>query len=284
MENLDKEIRDKIEFTFADDDAERDPALDIEPQYELYVTNIDDARALVNVDVAIAQKAPIPALHWLMGIQMEFLDPDIDGFYQEEEEPRIQEIQEFIIKVMDEEARARFVGSVTYAGTRMFYFYGPDVEYLAPLVGKIASEFSDYDFNYMSDNDGAWRFFFDAIYPTDIDMAHIRNRYMVQNLQEAGIELDHPYSVYYYFYFQDGATRGRVASRLMMQGYEIIDDHLYEEELEPMSLGLKMLNKHDLNLMTLTEKTYECFEAIEDEMAIYDGWELAPTEDSDAWI
>lgn len=284
MGDLDKEIREKIEFTFADDEAERNPALDIPPQYELYVTSMDDGRALVNVDVAIGDKAPIPDLHWLMGIQMEFLDPDIDGFYKEEEEDKILEIQNYIIRVMDEEARARFVGSVTYAGTRMFYFYGPDVEYLAPLVGKIASEYNEYDFNYMSDNDGGWRFFFDAIYPSEIDMAHIRNRYMVQNLKEAGIDLDHPYSVYYYFYFQDGATRARVASSLQMLGYEVIDDHMYEEELEPMSLGLKMLNKHDLNLMTLTEKTYECFEAIEDGIGIFDGWELAPTEDTDAWI
>lgn len=284
MENLDKEIRQKIEFSFADDDAVRDPALDIPPQYELYVTSMDDGRALVNVDVAIGDKAPIPALHWLMGIQIEFLDPDIDGFYKEEEEDKILEIQSYIVKVMDEEARARFVGSVTYAGTRMFYFYGPDVEYLAPLVGKIASEYSDYDFNYMSDNDGGWRFFFDAIYPSEIDMAHIRNRYMVQNLKEAGIDLDHDYSVYYYFYFQDGATRARVATQLQILGFEVIDDHMYEEELEPMSLGLKMLAKHDLNLMTLTEKTYECFEAIEEELAVYDGWELAPAQDTDAWI
>ena len=60
MENLDKEIRQKIEFSFADDDAVRDPALDIPPQYELYVTSMDDGRALVNVDVAIGDKAPDP--------------------------------------------------------------------------------------------------------------------------------------------------------------------------------------------------------------------------------
>ena len=284
MEDLDKEIRSKIEFTFADDEAERHPALDIPAQFELYVANMDDGRALINVDLAIAQKAPIPQLHWLMGVQMEFLDPDVDGFYKAEEEEKILEIQNYIVKVMDEEARARFVGSVTYAGTRMFYFYGPDVEYVAPLVGKIAAEYNDYDFNYMSDNDGTWSFYFNALYPSDVDMAHIRNRYMVQNLKEAGIDLNHEYSVYYYFYFQDGATRARVASALQMAGFEVIDDHLYEETLEPMSLGLKMLAKHDLTLMTLTEKTYECFEAIDENVGVYDGWELAPTEDTDAWI
>lgn len=284
MEDLDKDIRNKIEFTFADDDAVRHPALEIPPRFEMYVASMDDGRALVNVDLAIAEKAPFPELHWLMGIQLEFLDPDVDGFYTEEEEARILEIQDYIIKVMDEEARARFVGSVTYAGTRMFYFYGPDAEYVAPLVGKISSEFSDYDFNYMSDNDGKWNFFFNAIYPTELDMAHIRNRYMVQGLMESGVDINHEYSVYYYFYFQDGASRVRAAATLSQLGFEVVDDHIYEEELEPMSLGLKMLNKHDLNLMTITEKTYECFETIEDYVGVYDGWELAPTEDVDAWI
>ena len=286
MEDLDKEIRNKIEFTFADDDAERHPALDIPPEYELYVTAIDDGRALVNVDFAIADKAPIPELHWLMGIQVEFLNPDVDGFYTEEEEERILEIQEYVIKVMNEEARARFVGSVTYAGTRMFYFYGPDVEYIAPLVGKISSEFNDYDFNYMSDNDGQWSFFFNAIYPTELDMAHIRNRYMVQNLKESGVDLSDEYSIYYYFYFQDGASRVQAAATLTRLGFEVVDDHMYVEELEPMSLGLKMKAKHDLNLMTLTEKTYECFETMEEHIGVYDGWELAPLEDvdTDAWI
>ena len=72
MEALDKEIRNKIEFTFAVDDAERDPILELPPEYEMYVTAMDDGRALVNVDFAVADKAPIPRLHWLMGIQWNF--------------------------------------------------------------------------------------------------------------------------------------------------------------------------------------------------------------------
>lgn len=284
MEALDKEIRNKIEFTFADDDAERDPILELPPEYEMYVTAMDDGRALVTVDFAVADKAPIPRLHWLMGIQMEFLNPTEDGFYDEEEEAMIMEIQDYIIKVMSEEGRARFVGAVTYAGTRMFYFYGPDEEYVAPLVGKIASEYGDYDFNYMSDNDGNWSFYFNAIYPTDLDMAHIRNRYMVQNLIESGVDVEHEYSVYHFFYFQDGASRVKAASALSQLGYEVIDSHMYVEELEPMSLGLKMMAKHDLTYPTLTEKTYECFEAMDENIGVYDGWELAPTEDTDAWI
>lgn len=279
-----KDIKNAIEFTTVDTNVERDPSLDIEPHYEMYVTSMDEGRALVQVDLAIGEHAPIPRLHWLMGIQLEILDPDVDGFYTEEEEPMIMEIQNRVIEVMQEEGRCRFVGTVTYAGTRMFYFMGIDENYLAPLVGKLAAEYKDYDFNFMSENDGKWAFYFNALYPTDLDMAHIRNRYMIQNLAKSGVDLKHEYSVYYYFYFQDGASRVQAASQLMLRGFEVIDDHMYVEELEPMSLGLKMRAKHNLELITVTEKTYDCYEVMEEFIGVYDGWELAPTEDTDAWI
>ncbi len=279
----DKEKNNGIEFTVADDE-QREPLIDIEPNFELYVTSMDEGRALVSVDLALTERAPIPQLHWLLGIQLEFLDPDVDGFYTEDEEAMVTEIQERIVGVMEGEGRARYVGAVTYAGTRMFYFYGEDENYLAPLVGKIAAEYRDYDFNFMSDNDGNWNFYFNALYPAEIDIAHIRNRHMVQNLVNNGVDIHHDYSVYYYFYFQDGASRVRAASELELLGFETIDAHAYVEALEPMSLGLKMMARHNLELMTLTEKTYECFETIEKYVAVFDGWELAPAQDTDTWI
>lgn len=278
-----QEVKNSIEFTVADDEH-REPLIDIKPNFEMYVTSMEEGRALIHVDLALTERAPIPQMHWLLGIQLEFLDPDVDGFYTEDEEAMISEIQQHVIEVMESEGRCRFVGSVTYAGTRMFYFYGEDENYLAPLVGKIAAEYRDYDFNFMSDNDGNWNFYFNALYPSEIDTAHIRNRHMVQNLLESGIDIHKDYSVYYYFYFQDGASRVRAASELEMMGFETIDSHAYIEALEPMSLGLKMMTRHNLELMTLTEKTYDCFELMEKYIGIFDGWELAPAQDTDSWI
>ena len=282
------DIKSQIEFTTADTSLERDPVLDIEPQMEIYVSNMEEGKALVNVDMAMINQAPIPRLHWLLGIQLELNDPDEDGFYSKEEEPKIAEMHGHIVEVMQEEGRCRFVGAVTYAGTRMMYFYGLDDNYLAPLVGKLAAEYPDYEFNFMTQNDGKWDFYFNALYPDEQTMAIIRNRYMIQNLVNAGVDIHHDYSVYYFFYFQDGASRAQAAAQLSALGYEVVDDHMYIDEMEPMSLGLQMLAHHNLELLTVTEKTYECFEIMEQYAGVYDGWELAPAEDladsSDKWI
>lgn len=280
-----EEKNNQIVFTTADDAAPNDDPLMTAPRnYELYVSHMDEGNALVQVDVSLNRLAPVPAYHWLLGIQVEMQNPDMDGFYTEEEAPRLLAIQERVVELLETDGQARYVGTVTYAGTRMLYFYGKDESYLAPLVGNIAAEFSDYDFNFMSENDGPWRFFFSALYPSDLDMMLIRNRHLLENLAEAGLDLRATYPISYYFYFQDGASRAQAAARFAILGYEIIDDHMLVEALEPMSLGLKILARHDLNYETVTEKNYECFEVMEDYIGIFDGWELAPAEDIKGWI
>lgn len=274
-------IKNMIEFTTGEENIEKDPIMEVPAELAIYVKAMDEGRALVQVDLALIKMAPVPRLRWLLGIQIELQDPDEDGFYTAEEEKTIHEMQEHIVQTMHDEGHCRFVGSVTYAGMRMLYFYGKDENYLPPLVGKLAAVYDDYDINFMSEIDGQWTFYFNALYPEDVDLAHIRNRGMVQQLMANGWDLDRIYPVYYYFYFQDGASRAQAASMFRLMGYEIIDDHILVEALEPMSLGLKILGRHDLNYMTLTEKTYDIYETIEEHIAIYDGWEIAMGEMSD---
>lgn len=276
----------KIEFVTGEENIERDALLDIPSQFEIYVSQMDEGKALVNVDLALYGTAPVPRLPWLFGIKIEMQEPDEDGFYTEEEEVRLKEIEARAVHILQEEGYSKFVASLTYDGYRMLYFYGKDENYLPPLVGKIAAEFSDYEFNFMMDKDGSWQFYLDGLYPSDVDLAHIKNRHMIKNLAENGFDLEKEYPVSYYFYFQDGASRGRVASELLMNGFEIIDDKIYVEELEPMPLGLRMMARHRLDYMTVTEKTYECFEALDEMVAIYDGWELSSLDDlkEDEWV
>lgn len=284
MSNQDK--INKIEFVTGEENIEREPLLDQESQFEIYVSDMEGAKALVNVDLALFGTAPVPRLPWLFGLKIEMQEPDEDGFYTEEEEKRLQEIQTRACYILQEEGYSKFVGSLTYDGNRMLYFYGKDENYLPPLVGKIAAEFSDYEFNFMLDKDGAWQFYLEGLYPSEVDLAHIKNRHMLSRLAESGFDLDKEYPVSYYFYFQDGASRGRVASELLMNGFEIIDDKIYVEDLEPMSLGLRMLARHKLDYLSVTEKTYECFEALDEKVGIYDGWELTSLDDlaEDEWM
>ncbi len=56
----------------------------------------------------------------------------------------------------------------------MLYFYAESDDFLAGLVGKIASEFGDYDFNYLLEQDAPWNFYFNVVYPSLLDMQIIK--------------------------------------------------------------------------------------------------------------
>lgn len=277
-------MTDMIEFTTGEEPGEVDALVKVERDFEIYVSAMDEGRALVNVDMAMFRYAPVPRLPFLMGIQIEMKDPDADGFYTEEEEPTLVAIQNRAVDVLEKEGHAKFVGAVTYNGMRMLYFYGKDDNYLPPLVGKIAAEYSHYEFNFMSEKDGSWQFYMNALYPPDVDLAHIRNRHVLQDLVDRGFDLEETYPVSYFFLFQDGASRVQAASEFRLLGYEIIDDHIYEEELEPMAYGLRIMQRHPLDYMTVTEKTYECYEVMEEFIGIVDGWEISPAEDIEGWL
>ncbi len=280
-----QDVKDMITFSTGEDQLQRhDKLMDNPRQYELYVTQVDDYNALIQVDLGLRDVAPVPAYFWLLGIQVEILDPGDDGFYQAHERDALLALEAEIIETMETEGHARFVGSVTYAGTRMMYFYGQDENYLPPIVGSLAAKHDDYEFNFMSEKDGPWRFFFNSLYPAEVDMMHIRNRHMLANLEAAGLDLEATYAVSYYFYFQDGAARAQAAAQFQLMGFEIVDDHMYVESLEPMSLGLRIMAHHDLSYATITEKTYDCFDVMENYVGIFDGWELSPAEDLDKWI
>ncbi len=284
----DKDIKEMIEFTTGEEQTkEKDVLMTKERLYEMYVAALDDGgRALINVDLSLNALAPVPSYHWLLGIQVELQMPDEQWFYADEEKEALMAVEKRAVQVLEEEGHARFVGSVTYAGNHMIYFYGKDENYLPPLVGKIAAEFKEYDINFMSENDGPWSFYYTALYPSDVDLMHIRNRHMLKNLAEAGVDLNATYAVSYFFYFQDGASRGQAAAKFRILGYEIVDDHIYDDALDPMSMGLRIMAHHDLRYETITEKTYECFEVMEEYIGIFDGWELSPAEDLGAedWI
>lgn len=270
-----KDIKDMISFTTGEEITEQDPIMEIPENKVVYIKGMEDGRAFVEVDLGLAKVAPVPRLHWLLGIQIELQDADEDGFFTEEEKEKLDKICAEIISSLHAEGHCRYAGAVTYAGMHMLYFYGKDESYLPPLVGNIAAKYDEYDINFMSENDGHWAFYYNALYPQDIDMAHIRNREILQQLVNNGWDLDQEYPVYYFFYFQEGPDRAQATALFKLHGFEIVDDHIYDQAFEPMPMGLKIMAKHKLDFMTVTEKTYDVHEIMDAFIGVIDGWEIA---------
>lgn len=275
----DKEYQDLLEFTTGLEEEELPELVKMPEDWDTYVTYLDDEKALITLDLEVAKVAPVISYHHLFGIQFLFKNPTEDGFYTAEEQPKLFEIEDRIASVYKAEAHAKHVASITTAGSRMMYFYAENDEYLAGLVGKIAHEFGDYDFNYLLEGDAPWNFYFNIVYPSLLDMQIIKNRRMLKLMEEQGEDLTEEREVTHWFFFNNGASRKQASVRLRDGGCEILDDNFFDERVPEYNFGLRVLMKHNMTQETMLNVTYALYDFIEKYEGIYDGWNIIPDGD-----
>ena len=279
-----QELKDFIEFTTGEP-FEEPEEVDIPSDWDMYITYLDDNKALILLDLSLAQIAPIAGYNQLFGVQIAINQPTEDGFYTDEEQPRLFAVEDRVEAVFTQEAPCKFVATVTTAGTRMMYFYAKEADLLPALVGKVAAEHKDYQFNYMIQPDSQWNFYYSVLYPSVLELQLMKNRYVLKSMEDAGEDMEALHDVSHWFFFGNGADRRQAAFKLKNLGYEIIDDNFYEEKLAQYPYGLRILSRHPLTLAALNEQTYDHYDFISEFDGIYDGWELMPDGDkTDEWL
>lgn len=271
--NSSEDLRNYIEFTTGMEETQQDEQ-QIESQWDMYITDIEGSKALVLVDMALSGIAPLMGYNYLFGLQVEILNPEDDGFYSAEEQPKLFEIEDRAVEIFTKEAPCRFVATVTSGGNRIMYFYAKNDDFLAALVGKIAAEYNEYSFNYMIQKDGPWNFYYNALLPGVLEQQLMDNRRIHDALVAQGFDIKKERPTCHWFYFENGAKRRQCAVQLMAWGYEILDDNFYDEEVMQAPFGLKAACVQNMELETLFEKTYASFELAEEYEGIYDGWQL----------
>ncbi|MBQ2776243.1 MAG: DUF695 domain-containing protein [Peptococcaceae bacterium] len=268
-----------IEFTTGLEEEELPEINKMPEDWDTYVTLLDDEKALIMVDLEVAKIAPVLAYKHLLGIQFAFKNPTEDGFYTAEEQERLFEIEDRVAQVYRDEAHAKHVASITTGGARMMYFYADDDTYLAGLVGKMASEFGDYEFNYLLEKDAPWNFYFNVVYPSLLDMQIMKNRRMIRLMAENGEDLNQVREVTHWFFFNNGASRKQASVRLRDGGCEILDDNFFDERVPEYNFGMRVLIKHNMTQEKMLEVTYALYDFIERYDGIYDGWNIIPDGD-----
>lgn len=280
--NSSEDLRNYIEFTTGMEEQQtQGEQEEIESQWDMYITDIEGSKALVLVDMALSGIAPLMEYKFLFGVQLEILNPEDDGFYSADEQAKLFEIEDRAVEIVTGQSPSRFVATVTSGGNRIIYFYSKNDEFLAALVGQIASEYPQYNFNYMVEKDGPWNFYYNALLPGVLEQQLMDNRRIHDAMVAQGFDEKKLRPVCHWFYFENGAKRRQCAVRLMAWGYEILDDNFYDENVVQAPFGLKAACQQDMQLETLFEKTYASFELAEEYEGIYDGWQLMDEGESD---
>jgi uncharacterized protein (TIGR01619 family) len=250
-----------------DNDSDSTP---IEDHWEIYVTFVDDKPAVIMVDLGISEAAPLtdkPALVW---VWVHVQSPDEEGFPTEDEDMRLNEIEDAITEAL-EESSAQYVGRITSDGRREFYFYTDNpAEFLAIATSAMGSA-PEYEFELDDAEDPEWEHYFNVLYPSPEDFQQIHNQHVISRLYDEGDSLTEPRPVDHFANFKSEEDREAFVAAAKELGFETVSRPDRAEEAEfPFNVGLLRVDAVDAE--TIDRITFELFELARQHDGEYEGW------------
>ena len=238
--------------------------------WEIYVTYVDDKPAVILVDMAVAQIAPIKQQPTLVWLWVSISSADEEGFPSEEEDFKLNEIEDSVTESLDL-ASSRYVGRITSDGRREFYFYTDDSDEFRETVTNAMSSFSEYRFEVDESEDTEWSHYHDILYPSPEDFQQIHNQHVITRLHQAGDTLTQPRPVDHYANFRTNDDRDAFVAATQALGYEAASRPDRSDETDfPFAVGLIRVDPVDAE--TIDRITFELFELAQQHGGEYEGW------------
>lgn len=197
--------------------------------------------------------------------------PRDNGMPDNSEFSALTAMEDRLTKSMAEVFDAVFCGRITTAGRREFYFYASRSGNIEEVVKHALSDFQGYEFECGSKSDPAWTQYLHVLYPGDEDQQRMKNRKVVEVLQQEGDTLDAPRDIRHWIYFS--TENDRAAFRSAVSPLE------YRVEFEPLSqgtdrpFGLCIARFQSVKPSEVDEAVVELCRLAEKYHGDYDGWE-----------
>ena len=267
QQNCHENLKNESDNMSGDSDSEMTP---IDDHWEIYVTFVDENPSVILVDLGISAIAPLPDKPSLAWVWVHIASPDEEGFPSEEEDMRLNEVEDAITDAL-EDSSAQYVGRITTDGRREFYFYMDNPAEFRTTVTSAMSSTPQYEFEIDEAEDPEWEHYFNVLYPSPEDFQQIHNQHVISKLYEAGDSLTEPRQVDHFANFQTEEDREQFVSAAAELGYEATSRPAPNEESEfPYNVGLVRVDAVDAE--TIDRITFELFDLARKFEGEYEGW------------
>lgn len=223
----------------------------------------------IDVDLSLADELPLIGKPLLLWVFIKLKEPDDAGICREPECSRLQQMREAIESALKTHVGARFSGSRMSDGWCELYFYARSGKGLTSIVGQILEPFDGYAFDTGSSRDEKCEHYENELYPDTLMLHQIQNRHIIEELREAGDDLDAEREVEHYLFFQLEGQAERAVRELEVSGYRLKD--VVEEEGE-YAHGRIVVRVQDVTEARMMETVEELLETVIKEHGIYEGW------------
>ncbi len=242
------------------------------PDFDFYMTLIDDKPASIVVDLAAGAAAPVATHPVLLGIRVPMLRPRPDGLRDGDELDALADIEDRFTDKLLEEADALYAGRVVHDGDTTLYYYAPAAERqrLDDDLPAITGDPGDYEPEWWVDDDPEWKLYEELLAPGPYDAQSIWNRRLIEVFTEKGDRLSEPREVDHNAYFPSREQADRAAAALTLAGFRCDDVDEPEGEGGAWQLGFHRTDSLDDDRPD--DFVGEILDIILDLDGEYDGW------------
>lgn len=203
-------------------------------------------------------------------ITFEFTPSDF-GFPEESEYEAILELEDGIRDVMEEGDYAVHVGTVMGQGHRRLVFQCGNGEGTGARIQAI-SDSARAKVKWESEDDATWDFYRRVLLPSDRETMAYENSMVLQQMVEAGDNLEAPRSIEHLAYFRTTQAASAFSEWAVAAGFRVdAPEHPWDDEEFPHAVFFSKESPADLE--EITEQSFAAMLAAEDLDGEYDGWQ-----------
>ncbi|GAB3200610.1 uncharacterized protein (TIGR01619 family) [Pontibacter aydingkolensis] len=247
--------------------------------WDVYFCYLEDTPAFITVDLGLYNLAPLPGKPNLIEVVARLQTTNEDGFPDNEEWTKLEEIEDMLVNSFEEKLEAVFVGKTLNSGRRGLYFYSGDTLLVEQMVDELRSHFPEYTFEHQLTEDPNWEVYFEYLFPDEESLLRIQNNKILQLLEEQGDQAYIPRKITYTLYFRTSKDRAEALQEIKGAGFEVEDESDQEKEELPHRLILSNQSKaNEETIYLTTEMLMQLAIKYDGE---YDGWETQIVQEND---
>lgn len=230
-----------------------------------------DDQAWLTCCVTYAEDAATDTRNSVLRVQLSFHNPTESGMPTSDEYPALKRLDQALEQGLDGQHTA-YVGRVTVAAKRFFYFYTRlNEDEARARVSQVAGG-SGYLLTTLYEPDPKKERYWRELYPTDDDWQVIRDISVIDQLNENGDDNEVPRDVQHWAYFNTANDVGEFMQWLDQHGYRSIQRCPPSDDNR---LGVTFVHTGTMRLADITQHTIRCARRARELGGDYDGWETS---------
>lgn len=234
--------------------------------WDMYFCSIEDKFASIVLDMDIWKEIEREEYPVLKALRIIIKNPEASGTPHNEEAEVMNDLEDL---VTDEIQESGFnVGRLTTDGVRDVYYYFSRQIDLRQISNKHFSEHG-YEIEIFDINeDNAWDFYFEFLYPDKYQIQHMGNRKVIDSLSKSGDLLEEARRVDHWIYFNTTLDRDSFITKAKTLGFNDETDYTDNDRIYAQINRVDHVDFHSVN--DVTDLLVELAGEFNGE---YDGWE-----------